>query len=71
MRKLIALVLLLCFLLTGCGLVDRVKEFLKEHPQMTDEIYAKIMAKVNAEKEEKERLARERTARIQSNIGEE
>ncbi|MBQ7389649.1 MAG: bifunctional metallophosphatase/5'-nucleotidase [Clostridia bacterium] len=27
MRKLIALVLLLCFLLTGCGLVDRVKEF--------------------------------------------
>ena len=50
---------------------DRVKEFLKEHPNLTDEIYGKIMAKVNAEKEEKERLARERTARIQANIGEE
>ena len=50
---------------------DRVKEFLKEHPNLTDEIYAKIMDKVNAEKEEKERLARERAARIQANIGEE
>lgn len=50
---------------------DRVKEFLKEHPNLTDEIYGKIMDKVNAEKEEKERLARERTARIQANIGEE
>ena len=50
---------------------DKVKEFLKEHPNLTDEIYGKIMDKVNAEKEEKERLARERTARIQANIGEE
>ena len=50
---------------------DKVKEFLKEHPNLTDEIYGKIMDKVNAEKEEKERLARERAARIQANIGEE
>ena len=51
---------------------DKVKEFLKDHPQITDEIYAKIMDKVNAEKEEKERLARERMAKIQAaNNGEE
>ena len=43
---------------------DKVKEFLKEHPEITDEIYAKIMQKVNEEKAEKERLAAERAARI-------
>ena len=43
---------------------DRVKEFLKDHPEITDEIYGKIMAKVNEEKAEKERLAAERAARI-------
>jgi len=43
---------------------DKVKEFLKDHPELTDEIYAKIMDKVNEEKHEKERLAAERAARI-------
>jgi len=43
---------------------DKVKEFLKEHPEITDEIYAKIMQKVNEEKMEKERLASERAAKI-------
>ena len=43
---------------------DKVKEFLKDHPELTDEIYDKIMEKVNAEKTEKERLAQERAARI-------
>lgn len=46
---------------------DKVKEFLKEHPEITDEIYAKIMDKVNEEKLEKERLAAERAARIKAN----
>ena len=45
---------------------DRVKQFLKEHPEITDEIYAKIMAKVNEEKLEKERLANERAERIKA-----
>ena len=43
---------------------DRVKEFLKEHPEITDEIYDKIMQKVNEEKLEKERAAAERAAKI-------
>ncbi len=43
---------------------DKVKEFLKDHPQITDEIYAKIMDKVNESKQEKERLAAERAARL-------
>ena len=43
---------------------DKVKEYLKEHPEITDEIYDKIMQKINEEKQEKERLARERAARI-------
>ena len=43
---------------------DKVKEFLKEHPEITDEIYAKIMQKVNEEKQEKERIAAERAAKI-------
>ena len=46
---------------------DKVKEFLKEHPEITDEIYDKIMNKVNEEKQEKERLAAERAARIKAN----
>jgi len=50
---------------------DKVKEFLKEHPEITDEIYDKIMNKVNEEKLEKERLAKERAARIQARNTEE
>jgi len=49
---------------------DKVKEFLKEHPEITDEIYIKIMEKVNEEKQEKERLARERAERIKANAEE-
>ena len=36
---------------------DRVKEFLKEHPEITEEIYNKIMDKVKEEKQEKEALS--------------
>ena len=47
---------------------DRVKEFLKEHPEITEEIYNKIMDKVKEEKQEKERLAAERAARINERL---
>ena len=50
---------------------DKVKEFLKEHPEITDEIYDKIMQIVNEEKQEKERLAAERNARINAKTTEE
>ncbi len=43
---------------------DRVKEFLKDNPDLMDEIYIKIMDKIFEEKKEKERLAAERAARI-------
>ena len=39
---------------------DRVKEFLKEHPEITDEIYDKIMTIVNEEKLAKEKLANQK-----------
>ncbi len=45
---------------------DKVKEFLKDHPELTDEIYDKIMDKVNEEKREKERIAAERAAKIKA-----
>ena len=47
---------------------DKVKEFLKEHPEITEEIYNKIMDKVKEEKQEKERLAAERAARINERL---
>ncbi len=43
---------------------DRVKEYLKDNPELMDEIYIKIMDKIFEEKKEKERLAAERAARI-------
>ncbi len=46
---------------------DKVKEFLKDRPELTDEIYNKIMDKVNEKKLEKERLAKERAERIKAN----
>ena len=49
---------------------DKVKEFLKDHPEITDEIYDKIMNKVNEEKLEKERAAAERAARINARTAE-
>ena len=39
---------------------DRVKEFLKAHPEITDEIYDKIMTIVNEEKLAKEKLANQK-----------
>ncbi len=50
---------------------DKVKEFLKEHPELTDEIYDKIMQRVSEEKQEKERLAQERIARINARSADE
>lgn len=50
---------------------DKVKEFLKEHPEITDEIYDKILQKVNEEKQEKERMAAERAAKMSKPAGDE
>ena len=47
---------------------DRVKEYLKDNPELMDEIYIKIMDKIFEEKKEKERLAAERAARINARI---
>jgi recombination protein RecA len=43
---------------------DKVKDFLKSNPEIADEIYDKIMQKIDEEKKEKERIAAEKAVKV-------
>ncbi len=43
---------------------DKVKDFLKSNPEIADEIYGKIMQKIDEEKKEKERIASEKAVKV-------